>query len=71
MNQVPYMPVTRKPRVMQETTSPRSLRIRSGMIGFSIRDSSVRNPASSATAMARPPIVLAEPQPSAVASTIA
>jgi len=68
---VEYIPVTRNPRTTLELIRPCSRRIRSGMIGFSIRDSTVRKAPISAIAMAPNPSTWDEPQPWLVACTIA
>ena len=52
-------------------TSPRTRRMRSGMIGFSIRASSAMNAAISTAATAPIPSTCAEPQSWVVAETIA
>ena len=59
------MPVTRNPRTRLALTSPRSRRIRSGMIGFSIRASSARNAAISTAASPPNPSTCEESQPCA------
>ena len=56
---------------MLEAARPGTRRIRSGNIGFSSRDSTTTNTASSATATAPNPSVWAESQPYSVALTIA
>ena len=68
---VEYIPVTSKPRTRLALTSPRRRRMRSGMIGFSMRASSARNAAISTAATAPKPSTWAEIQPWFVASTIA
>ena len=68
---VEYIPVTMNPRTMLEPIRLRTCSRRSGMIGFSIDDSSSRKQTINTTATAPKPMTSGEPQPWAVASTIA
>jgi hypothetical protein len=64
---VEYIPVTRNPRTALEPIRPRRRRMRSGMIGFSIRASIVRNAPINTIARAPKPSTWDEPQPWLVA----
>ena len=66
-----YIPAISMPRTTLEAIRLRILKIRSGMIGFSMRDSQVKNAASSASATAPKPSTWIDVQPWAVAWTIA
>ena len=68
---VEYIPVTRKPRTRLALISPRTRRMRSGMIGFSMRASSATNAAMSTAARPPVPSTWADVQPWVVAATIA
>ena len=71
MKKVENIPMMSRPRMTAEPVSVRSFRMRSGMIGFSIFDSSTRKPRNNATPRPRMPRVWAEAQPSVAAVTMA